>query len=435
MLDFIKKNKSCSFFAVFNIGLFALLASAAPILSPDSNGYIEGSLLRGPGYPLLLALCRLLFGDLFLRGAVVLQTAIALCGVIWLSAELKKYFRLPAPVFLLAYLALVWPLLPLKGGFTGAQIMTEALAYGMLLCSVACLTRGLFEKDNRFFLIFLLLSSASVLVRPQFIFMAAAAAVLIVARFFNDRNRRNAALSLFVLLVSLAGCKVAERGYNYIRHGAFIASPGVGFVSAMNAFFLSDDDTALFFTDPAQRALFEQCYGRVKLAGMRAADFKGQGVTAYSQFYGDAADPLVWKVIVPALAPVCSAALTPDACIVKKEAAASAMGKVVLLHKRNALLTLMAYKVLARAPLDYCFLMAVLFVASAFLFLRSALPAAGLLWTVLLMHFFNYGVVGVLAPLRQRLLSPTEMLCAALFVVVAWQCYEKFSRKAEPETI
>lgn len=436
MLDFIKKNKACSVFAVFNIGLFALLASSAPILSPDSNGYIQGSLLRGPGYPLLLAFGKLLLGRGFLFGAVAVQTAVALFGVIWLSLGLKKYFRLPTFVFVLAYLALVWPLLPLKGGFVGAQIMTEALAYGMLLCAVACLLRGLFEKDNRFFLFFLLLSSAGVLVKPQFIFVPVAAALITVARFLSDRDLRKAALCLGVLFVSLAACLAGERVYHYVRHGAFAPAPGLGFNLGMNALFLADDESSMFYTVPEQRALFDGCYAAVKAAGLRSVDFKGQGVASYAAFYSDSFNLILWQLMLPALDAACSPGTAGTAaCMLKKEAAAASLGKIFFRHKPARLVKLIAYKFLAKAPLDYWFFVSVLFVLSGCLFIRLALPAAGFLWAGLVLHFMNCCAISLLSPITTRLIFSTEMLCAALFVSVSWQCYEKFSRKEEPETI
>ncbi len=421
---------------MLNMALFAVLAAASPVLSPDSGGYIEGSILRAPGYPLFLSLCGLVFGGAYLRAAVALQTAAAMFGAVWLAAEIKRYFRLPVLAFLPVYLALMWPVLPMKGGFIGAQIMTEALSYGIMLGGVACFVHYIFDRNIRWFKFFLLFSAAAMLVRPQFIFMPAAGALVASAGFLRERNFRRAALPVLLAILSVAVAMLGERSYHLARHGVFRASPGVGLVSAMNGLFLSDDTTASLFSDPGQKALFEQCYSKVKAAGMRSADFNGKGITAYAQFYGDAADPVIWDIVSPSLDDICGdVVITPSKCALKKDAAAGAIGKMIISHKRAEFVKLVAYKFLARAPLDYWFFMAGAFVLSGFLFIRHALPEAALLFGCMLMHAINYLGVGLAAPLRQRLMFPTEMLCAALLLAALWACYDRFRAHSGGEVL
>jgi|GEM_PF-2088039 len=435
MIDYLKNNRSCAVFALLNMAVFAILAAVAPVLSPDSGGYMEGSIFRAPGYPLFLSLCRLVSGGAYLRVAVVLQTAIAMLGVVWLAVELKRCFRMPVLVFLPVYLALLWPLMPMKGGFIGAQIMTEALSYGLMLGGVAGFVRYVFSRDIRWFAVFSLFAAGAMLVRPQFIFMPIAGALVAAAGFLHERNIRKAVLPVLLSVSAVCGAISAERGYHLVRHGVFRASPGVGLVSAMNGLFLSDDATASFFSEPGQKALFEQCYAKVKAAGMRSADFKGKGITAYAQFYGDAADPVIWDIVSPSLDDICGAGLPASECVLKKDAAAGAIGKTIISRKRAEFVKLMAYKFLARAPLDYWFFMAGAFVFAGILFVRHALPEAALLFGVLLMHAINYFGVGLAAPLRQRLIFPTEMLCAALMLAFLWVCYDRFRSVLNKETV
>ncbi|MFA6584748.1 MAG: hypothetical protein WCS77_10660 [Elusimicrobiaceae bacterium] len=410
----LKKYAGSAFFLLFNLALFIALSRAEITLSPDSQGYIYGSFLRAPGYPLLLSFFKLFAPDNFLRLAVIFQAGFVISSVLWAACVIKKHFSLSKPFFLLVYLVLLWPLLPFKGGSLANQIMTEAVTYGLFLIASGFFIKGLFEKSTKALLFFIILSSFTVLLKPQFMFMPLCAAVVTGALFLADHDKRKALTLFAALFLSLFAVKIADKSWHYFRHGSFSSGPGFGLHMAMNAFFLSDDDTAAQYSSP-DNALFSDIYGSVKASAVRSGDITAKGVSAYAVFYTDACDVIMWKILMPSLDKYCTAE-TATACLMKKEALSARIGKTFIKNNPKKFCKLLAYKLLAKTPLYFWFFMAAVFIVSGTLFIRTADPAAGAVFLAVLMNFANYAIVGVLAPLNNRFTFPTEMLQTALLL-------------------
>ncbi|MDD4004884.1 MAG: hypothetical protein PHW69_06730 [Elusimicrobiaceae bacterium] len=432
MLDNVWRNKKLLAFALFNAALFLILSFMRVTLTPDSAGYIGDSFLRAPVYPLLIAFFKLLVPAHFLRAVVIFQTAAVLAAVIGLAAEIRRRFGLSDLFFMLVYLVLLWPLLPFSGGFIGAQIMTEAAAYALFLFAALCLCRGLALKDARWLAAFVCLGCGSVLIKPQFLFMPLSAAAIVAAEYCSARNARRTLVLLGALVLSFGASALFGRVYNYARHGIFKPCPGLGYHAAMNALFLSDDSAAALFSDPAERAAFEDLYGKVKAAGMRAADFGGLGVAAYASFSTGVFNPVVWDIVVPSLAAYCPAGAGADACLLHEDALGMKIAKKILMHRPAAYIKLLVYKLLAGTPLYYWFFIMAVFWLSGWLFMVRGSARAGLLFCAILMNLVNYAGVGSFTPFMLRLTFHAEFLHAAVLLAALWACFSLAQKQADP---
>ena len=286
--------------AGITLAVVALALSRGWALGVDSPGYIDGKVFRTPVYPLLLELARALFGpDAGLTAVFLLQTLFG-CGVAALFVRrLARRFALPTWLEILVLLAFLEPFY----GYLrlGNRILTEPIAYGLLLLVVDRLLAWLESRSGRDGLLICVLTAVAILHRPQFLFLLPAEGLTLLAVTVPRREWRRLAAGLAALAATLATVSLADQGVRWLRHGRFTSVPFTGTQLSVAALYLARPEDAELF-EAELRDHFVALQGAVAASGLSApAAAPDRGARALLRGYERVYNPLLWHTVLPLL--------------------------------------------------------------------------------------------------------------------------------------
>lgn len=258
----IKKIVTLAIF-VF-IGIFVILKGA--IYYPDSYAFLEMRYNRSTLYASFLKLFTTIFGSKFEYPLIVVQYLIVLSATWYFLKTIIHQFKVALWGQLILLLVLLAPCV--HWHYVANKILSEALAYPLLLLVIAEAT-CIFLKPNkeRFYWLALWLFLL-ILTRGQFIVLIP---ILVVFQIWNAWRFKHKQLGIRYLLILLCipiATHFVERSYNKVVHGHFVNS-AMNYVHLISAdFYLSNEKDVDLFDDPDQKIYFKDVYGSLEAANL-----------------------------------------------------------------------------------------------------------------------------------------------------------------------
>lgn len=270
-------------YALVSAGFIMESSLRGPVLSPDSVGYLAGAVGRPPVYPLWLAIFRPLPTEIGLAVIVFLQTAFVLVAAAVLVLNLRRIFGLHWLTEGFSFLLLGLPLLGGRG--IGSAILTESIAYGLLLLAWSAILLFLARERVTFLVWGMLAWLLALLTRPQLLFFAAAFLPLVI---WSWRQKKLSSLFLVALFFAgtVVSARLVERGYNFLRHGSVLTRPVTGLQFATPLFYLAGpEDINLLL--PEDRPYFSKVIERIREGRWHRDFYQSPNFLRSSQHYID----------------------------------------------------------------------------------------------------------------------------------------------------
>ena len=245
--------------------IFLFLVRQGVKTFPDTNSYLNNSLLRTPPYPLLLDFFKFLFGSDYLLMIVRFQIILSFLFVLVLSWTIKQYFNLGKLTFYIIYFILLSPIYSpfvylSKQLQIANNILSESITYSLFLLTITVMVKFIFELKLQYLIYVLLCSVLTAMVRPQFLFLYFFDIIIIIYYGYITMNFVytlviGLLLSLFIFTASLL-----TKTYNFIYHGIFAGIPTVGVQLITPQLYLSHSQDIELFTNIEEKAWLAKIY-------------------------------------------------------------------------------------------------------------------------------------------------------------------------------
>lgn len=393
------------------VALVPSLATIArtPAVSNDTASYVANGTSRPPVYPLLLDLASVLPASLELRAVVAFQVLLTAWGAVRLARWLAGSFGLGRLAQLLVVVVAVLP-----AALLGAYVLTDVLAYALLLHAMVPLLEAVRARTARPLVPAAALVALAVMTRPHYLFVVplllAVAALVLVWR------RRAALAGVAGAVIILLAIGPAERLYHLAASGEARSSSLLGIQLLTVATYISAPADAAAVRDPAARAFTEHVLAEIRARGLtpEQADHPMSPYSHFRAVYND----ICWGIVAPGW----KAAHAPDRRLTLDDLAAmnGATTSAALDLFRAHPLRLLAH--MGRQLQASEGLLLVLYVAFlALAAVRAAATRARDPWwtaalTVGLLHACNLGLVVLVEPPMPRYTFPTGTLLVIILL-------------------
>jgi hypothetical protein len=270
-----------------------------------------------------------------------------------------------------------------------------------------------------------LLAAATVLTRPQFLFLHAVSLLVVVALCWSRRPwRRNLPL-VALFLASLLIAPLLDRTWRWWRSGSFAGLPYAGQQLIAGALYVSDADDAALFTFRT-RELFVAMRERAETSRLLPRKREEQvwrllpglpvplyNVTHYTLAYNG----LAWGDAFPAAAAAFCPGCKPAAQFLAIDPPLRRIAlRLIRAHPGRWLLLYLSNLLATAGPRGWL-LFGVLFATAASRARRRADPAALALVLAALLHLANLGLTAMVEPELDRYTAPTTVAWLALVVI------------------
>lgn len=274
------------------VGLVPALAVIArtPEVSPDTASYLANSSSRPPVYPLLLDLASLLPASVELRAVIAAQVLLTVWGAVRLARWFARSFgtsRLPE--------ALVVLVAAMPAFLLGTWVLTDVLAYALLLHAVVPLLEALQTRAARPLVAAATLLALAMMTRPHYLF--AVPPLLAVAGALLVWRRRAAVASVAGSIAILLAISPVQRLYHLAVSGEARSSSLLGIQLLTVAAYVSAPEDAAAVQDADARALTSEVLAAIRAEGL-TPEQAAHSLSPYSHFravYND----ICWKIVVP----------------------------------------------------------------------------------------------------------------------------------------
>lgn len=293
--------------AVIGVCYFFLLGERGVNLENDSLGYIHASYEREPFYPLIIMVCRAIFGENGLNAVIGLQGIAALFSCLFLAAKLAQYFELKRWELFFCYLLLLLPF-GLDTMWSSPRvnysnlILTECFSYSLFyffLCAVICYLQR--EKNHLSYVCMLLLALVMTTNRNQMEICFVLVVILSIWwNLFGTRKRlwKKCFLEIIGVAAAVALTAFLTLLYCYVQWGYFEKSSENTFTMMSNLLYASDAEDAALFEDENARAVFSELYAQAEENGWTHHN-AGEGWYANGEAVADSHDRIKYSVIRP----------------------------------------------------------------------------------------------------------------------------------------
>ena len=404
-------------FLLLLAGLFMLLIGRGYILKGDAASFINNSHIVAPLYPFFLKIHAWIFGGCYLWAAAVSQLVLGFGAALWFADSLRN--RLLLPSYLTAILSLILIVPYFTAMQFGNSILSESLAYPLLLITMRFFLAGLLDRQSSPLIAAFLWSIPLILTRRQFVVLYPLFALsLIYIHTLGPRFSRKAQLILTLMAV-IGGTHLIERTCQYLRDGRFEPIPFSGFHLVTAPLFVSQPGNGALMADDTQRAIFDKTYARLKkrgllyrssLAGPDQLDLLP--VECYYAGYNS----ICWQTLLPVLH---EQGLQDWYRI---DPVTRSMAWMLIRYNRGDYLKLLRLNVVRGAGGNFqlVFLILFLLLASGYHWRHRD----GLSLVAVVISLLNLGSLFLIAlaePVRTRYITPTESLQICVYVIAAVQ--------------
>ncbi|NOU18341.1 MAG: hypothetical protein HOO91_12365 [Bacteroidales bacterium] len=286
-------------FLIYSILCFVIFRRGL-ILAPDSDGYINPTIIRSPVYPLIIQFCKLLVGIYYDKLLLLLQIVIGLIGVGVFSKLLFKQFSLNKWLVLVISFMLFSPYI--FSIQVGNMLLTESLAYPLFLITIKYILEGMSGSNHRKFILSFFFLTLLILTRSQFLFLYPLIAIIFFYLFIFTTTNKLKLLKLSIIFIGMViSCFLLEMTYHYVVSGKFIRTPFTGIQLATNAIYVSSSKDSTIFYDKAERQTFVKIVKEAENKQLTLSTFSSKENTSFIHHYGVAYNEICWRTIYPIL--------------------------------------------------------------------------------------------------------------------------------------
>lgn len=212
--------------AVYSLIVLLCRLRAVPVYGPDSFQYLSNSVIRPPGYPLILDAFQWIFGSGYVSVLVFFQILSVLVASYFLSRFLWRAFNLHSGTFFLLHVVLSLPLTSLSKaagifGGIGNHILSEPISYSLFLLATLFLLKMLLQKKLTDFFIALLLSALLVLMRTPMTFLFITASLAAIYCYPYKSEQKRLVRAFLLLCIAVLSVDSGERFYHAFTQGYF----------------------------------------------------------------------------------------------------------------------------------------------------------------------------------------------------------------------
>ncbi|MDO1501274.1 hypothetical protein Q2T40_14150 [Winogradskyella maritima] len=286
---FLEKREQHIYSVVFAVS-FILLLFKGPIVTDDTNSYLNAEISRFPGYVICINLFRFVFQSYFEYVLVAFQLILGFCAIRYALKTLGSVFNLNVGFKLALFVVLLSPYF--QSIYVANNLTSEGLAFPFYIVFICSSLQFIFhERKNLLWLVatsFILLC----LTRGQFIVCS-----LIIAFIYGLKHRKKILskekiMLLAVLLLLPLSVKLLDKTYRYLAYDQFVSTP-YSYVNAVALpLFVSEKHDSDLFNNEDDKAIFKFAYARIDSLNLLSSKVKGQNMYTepyfrYMRFHND----------------------------------------------------------------------------------------------------------------------------------------------------
>lgn len=382
-----------------------MLLALPPEVQPDTASYLAHYPERAPLYPYLIDLFSALFGLQALVWLARFQEAMLVASGMFFAWRVGRALDLDGRWRPALFLLLVLP------GFKfAAVILTESLGYSLLVVFWALFAEWvLLGRDRRGWLS--ALCAASILLRPQFLFLPVFYGVCLLGAAAARRERPSVVgVVLFAMLMAVT---VAARGAdNLARHGSFSTASSGGVHLLASLLYIAEPADGAAISDHDARRMFEGALAKAEGMALTRRHW-----TTSRAHFDDCMVPLVFDVVRPGLHEALPPGLPPAEQALRADRLAMAAAGPLLAHMPGRFAGLLARKFYDAQPLYYA-LVTLGGILALWRFRAAGSRPALLLALAALHSWLSYGVVLLAGVYAMRYIFPAESVLLSLVAAV-----------------
>lgn len=178
---------------LISVIFFFFIGQRGYIEMRDTSSYCLPNLIEGimPIYPLLINICRIVFGHNYLHAVATIQGALAVVIVTYFVMFLREKFNLQNWECYLVWIASVLPFaIELPRYILTHVIYTEGITYSLFYLFVICVLNTLFERKwKKSFWLAVSMAIVMGLIRPQLMLLLILCSILFIYKVFVERRR------------------------------------------------------------------------------------------------------------------------------------------------------------------------------------------------------------------------------------------------------
>ncbi len=241
------------------------VARTNTITHPDSLGYINADLIRSFGYPMFLAIHKIIFGSQYLAVVSFSQCLFILISAYIFTKTIEKHLIYnKLYVFLLFVILLVPIFFETK---VANSILSEGISYSLYLLFLSCFFEIVFTPNPKvkYFVISVLLVFLLINTRGQFLFLIPFLILILALKHYHKKIDTKKFYLLFVLIIVIPIISIlTDKTYHKIKHNHFVSTPWTGIQLAALPFFLSQEEDATLFKNDTEKKYFLFVYKKIK---------------------------------------------------------------------------------------------------------------------------------------------------------------------------
>ncbi len=248
------------YFLIITIS-FVFFIKNGVIYYPDSEGYLQMSLIRSCGYPLFINFFKTVFGENYISVLIFAQYFFNVIGCLFITKCLKKTMLLNKWFLIIFFTS---TLLPICYEIEVANsILSESIAYPLFLIIVGHLFIAFVNNKFVNFYYAIFLTFLLILIRGQFLFIIPTIIIgFIITNFKNVFKKK----SMFLILITVSLpflCILTDMVYHKTKHNYFITTPWTGIQIATMPIFTSNEDDYKIFKSIEEQNYFKFVYQKL----------------------------------------------------------------------------------------------------------------------------------------------------------------------------
>ena len=265
---------------------------------PDSEGYINMSIIRSATYPLFLYIIKSIFGSYFNIATCFFQITLGLFAVYFFVSQLKKNIQINAFWYLCLSIILLIPYI--YNHNIANSFLSEAVSYPLYLIVVAHYISLFISKETKHLIIALPLLFLLIGTRSQFIFMIPIGVLILAWISYKNASFKKNAWLLLLLMCFPFITSIADKTYHKIKHNHFVNTPWTGIVLISPALYVANEDDLSIFKSKEESQFFEMAYKQLSEKKLNihhlSTQSKGNKISTFISQYSEIANNTVLKV-------------------------------------------------------------------------------------------------------------------------------------------
>lgn len=252
------------YFIIIIITVFFVSINETSI-KPDSEGYLNASIIRSFGYPFFIKIHSFLFASSYLTVIKYSQLFLILGSSLLFIKTIQKYIITNKIYLFLLFITLLLPIF--FETKIANSVLSEGISYSLYLLFLSFFFTIIFSKEVKVkhyilgsLILFLLINS-----RGQFLFLIPLLLIVLVLKHYKTRLQLKKLLTLFVLIITIPILSVlSDKFYHKVVHNHFVSTPWTGIQLAALPMFISQQNDSILFNNEVEKKYFLHIYKKLE---------------------------------------------------------------------------------------------------------------------------------------------------------------------------